>query len=376
MSLFSQITLSPAEVEEWLPRLALLNLEARASVEIVGPPGCGKSEIAFSLAKAMTEKTGNRWAMAVAHAARYTPTDTLGFMIPRQREGGMLVSSFTAPPWAHVREDDTWVFDHEYGVLVLEEFGQAEPDTKKALAELLLEGRLGPHCLPRGWFIVATSNRAQDRSGVTRDLDHVLNRITRVHMRPDPDAWEQWAVRAGVPTIVISFALRNPQIVFEGEVPKEPGPWATPRSLVRAARKLEAFMPRLADGALDVREGLDGALFNLIAGDIGEGAAHQLNAHMRLVTQLPSLDDVLAAPGAVDVPSRPDLQMLLVYEMAAKATPANMDKLLTYMRRLPREFAVAFAKAAVGYSPKVLLTTCMTQFVAENSVLMAAMARK
>ena len=62
-------------------------------------------------------------------------------------------------------------------VLIIEEYGQGEPETKRALAEIFLNGGTPPYYLPKGSARWACTN-AGSRYGVTKDFLFAIARRT------------------------------------------------------------------------------------------------------------------------------------------------------------------------------------------------------
>ena len=68
-------------------------------------------------------------------------------------------------------------FTYSRGMLVLEEYGQATGDVKRAV-RIHHQGakRNGAHLFPPNTDVLLLSNRPEDRSGVTKDFDFLINR--------------------------------------------------------------------------------------------------------------------------------------------------------------------------------------------------------
>ena len=356
------------ELSEVMPKV----LDTGVSVELISAPGRGKSEFVHDLIATNTARTGTRWGFATLFLATMTPSDLLGYMVPGIDAKGRKVSEFTMPPWMRTVDGGN-VEDFERGILFLDEFGQGEADVKRASAELLLNRQLGPWALPKGWSVIAASNRANDRSGVTKSFDFVINRRLEIHIEDNLDAWVDWAASKGVDPLVIAFASQNPQIVFADSVPDKQGPWCTPRSLVMAAKVLDQFRDVNADGsrgAFPMHE----IAQKLTTGLIGEAATSQMFATIKLAANMPKFEDILANPGGVMVPDAPDARMLVAYQLAAKVT--NDEKIIgpvtQYIQRFPSEFLALWVKAAVKYTPAIVSTKAVMDLYMKNASLFSA----
>jgi hypothetical protein len=206
-------------------------------------------------------------------------------------------------------------------LLVIEEWGQGDAETKRAGAELLNAGGAGKFYLPKGSFRLALSNN-DTRDGITKEFDFVINRRSQYTITGDVDVWiedfadkpqddagRQWLVSP----VTKAWAKQHPEILFEAK-PKEQGPWCTPRSLTMADRyaQVMAEMNLQAPGQMPIE---DTGFVEGLVGKIGMPAATSLITHMRFQLELPHYEDVVADPTGTEVPTKPDLMMLMAYEL-------------------------------------------------------------
>lgn len=358
-------------------RQALLdNIAAGITSHMKSPPGIGKSETVEQLVDYLTKRDGaGSWGFVTCFLGTMTPSDLIGYMVPTRTKNPdgteFLASTFTVPPWMmtapspeypHGRHINTF----QNGIVFLDEFGQADGDTKKAAAQLLLKGEIGPHRLHKGIHIIAASNGKKDRSGVTKDFDFVINRQDEINITPDLTSWLDWAATSGVSPIAMSFAQQNPQVVFDSEVPKEQGPWTTPRSLVMADRLMQVKAKRNGGVMPD-----DPGTVEQMQGIMGGGAS-QYFAFVKLEREMPKYEDIIAGPSKVKVPTKPDAMMLICYQLAHMIQIKDAAQVVEYMERLPKEFAVTFATTACKRQAQLVATPAFAKWARENSALMAA----
>lgn len=341
--------------------------DSNVSVELVSSPGMGKSEVVQQLVDELSERDGEEWGYAELFLATQTPPDLLGYMMPETRnfgDGDVRVSSWTMPAWMMCKNGKP-VSHYKRGILFLDEYGQGEADVKRASAQLLLNKSLGPWQLPEGWAIVAASNRANDRSGVTKSFDFVINRRAELPITPDLNSWNDWAHASGVGPTTILFANQHPEIVFAGEVPEKQGPFCTPRTLVMYDKVLRNYT---AGGKpTDTPEAL-----SMACSLIGDSAARAYFVFLRLEDEMPAFDDIIDKPEKVKVPAKPDGKMLVTYHLAHKVTPETMDPVVKYMSRFGDEFGVTFIKAAAKRDPNIARTPAFLEWCRKNSALMSA----
>ena len=330
--------------------------EAGDTTHLIGPPGGGKtSVIGNEIREKLSARYGEEFGFHCSIAPTLDAPDYKGFLIPSKDADGTPTSFFTRSPELPSKE---YLRKHPRGLYLVDELSSAEMLTQKALAGVLLEKRFGNETLPPGWQVWAASNRMSDRAGVVRQPSHVRNRVREIELENDALSWAVWAETHGIHPLIIAWAKNHPTIAFCNEVPATDRPFSTARSVARAANILQVGMARDADGKLiDLEIPTDGLRLQLVAGDIGEGAAADLFGFLKVWDQLPTLDEITADPSKAKCPS--DLsagwaagQMCIHY-----AKPGNIDKLWQYTERLPREVQVSMAKSLLERSGSALLNS-------------------
>jgi hypothetical protein len=255
----------------------------------------------------------------------------------------------------------------ERGLLIIEEYGQGGGDVKRALASLMYGKRMGEWQLPAGYDILILSNRPEDRSGVSKDFDFLINRRVTLKFEPTLDPLLDHFDKIGVHHLVKSFTKVHPEVVLQSKVPEKQGPWFTPRtaeflsniffSLERAGRPLNG------PGVLEMMAGL-----------VGAGGAAQVSAHVKLHMQLPSPEDVKAKPTTAKVPDTPDALMIVTYMLAAHTTHKDIANVVTYMKRCPSAYGVAFMKALIRRDDTFFTHQSVGDWIASNTDILAALA--
>jgi hypothetical protein len=190
------------------------------SLLLLSPPGVGKSD---TVAQAAAEAGLPCRSLLGTQIA---PEDVSG--IPR------IVGerSVFCPPRALLPE--------EAGpfCLFLDELPACAHDVQKAFYSLLLERRLGEHALPKGTWVVAAGNRAEDRALVRALSSALVNRVFVLHIRVDMDEWLAWAGANGVRPEVSGFVAEHPEALMRA-TPAEPVPFSTPRAWASLSRALD-----------------------------------------------------------------------------------------------------------------------------------------
>ncbi len=353
------------------------NIDAGIASHLQSPPGTGKSDFVEDLVQHLSKRDGEEWGFTTCFLATYQPTDLLGYMVPTKvtnpDQTTSLASVFTTPNWMMTKPTEQYphgrhINTFKRGIVFLDEWSQADGDTKKAAAQLKLKGEVGPHRLHKGIAVISAGNRKEDRSGVTKEFDFVINRENQFNIDPDFPSWEAWAIDHGIMPTTLTFAKANPQVVFDGKVPDNQGPWTTPRSLCMVDRLLQVKMKRNGGVLPD-----DQTTAEQISGIMGAGAA-QYMAFIKLEREMPKYEDIVKDPKGVKVPSKPDACMLVCYQLAHMIKEKDATAVVEYMERLPTEFSVTFATTACKRQPMLVANNAFDKWARKNSSLMAAIA--
>lgn len=341
-------------------------LDWHKPVHLISGAGIGKTSLVHQIGEA------ENMPVIVTNLAQATPVDIPGYAIPDKDEQGRMYSNNALPFWSLLQEGTnlTTAFDLPRGILFLDEYGQADVDTKKASAPLIHERRAGRFHLPDGWVVWLASNRMSDRSGVTRSLDFIINRTCEIHVAPHKDDLINWLVDQGYPPLLRAYVSQRPGNVFQ-DAPKEQSPWMTPRSTVAA---FDYLMLCTSDGGQSFQtDSVDKAF---LAGTVGLQNAGDLMTFLELYEELPTKEDILADPMKAKMPTKLDAQMVVVQMLAYDVTEDTADAVITYVRRkeFSQDMAVTFAKTAAMRNTKLLMTKAFTKWTAENHTLLAAVA--
>lgn len=346
--------------------------ETGDTIHLVGPPGCGKSQVIKNeVTKILSQKFGRPFGFHDSLAPTLDAPDYKGFLVPSKGPDGTPTSFFTRSPELPSKE---YLAQHPYGIYLVDELSSAEMLTQKALAPVLLEKRFGNEILPPGWQVWAASNRTSDRAGVVKQPSHIRNRVREIPVENDAISWGVWAEDHGVHPLIIAWAKANPTTAFSNEVPSTDRPFSTARSLFRASNLLQVGIARDAQGKITALElPSDVLTMQGVMGDIGEGAAAHLFGFLKVHDKLPSMEEIEADPTTAKCPT--DLsaawaagQMCLHY-----AKPGNYDLMWQYAERLPKEIQVSMAKTLMNKAGSMMLNSQrLTKWIHSNTALITS----
>lgn len=310
----------------------LLNvITARFKASIMRPlhvessPGLGKTQIAAQAAKDLGV------AFKAIHAPLMQPED-YGFpVISADKSTVNFVVSMDKFPIVGSPCADT-------GLLLIDEMSQADAPGQKILANLIQEREIHGQKLKPGWIIITTGNRTTDRAGAVRMLTHLKNRLTAVKLDASLDDWTAWALANDIKTEVIAFIRFRPELLNAFDAQNEIN--ATPRAWSEGvSRALGIVEPSLE---LDV-----------FTGDVGEGAAAEFTAFLKIFRKLPSPDSIIVNPTGIEVPTDPATLYALCGALAHRASVDNFGRIMEYVKRIPAEFGVLFVRDAMRLCPAI-----------------------
>jgi hypothetical protein len=359
--------------------LAALNRGERANAYCLqSSPGVGKTEAQGQYVEMLVQALNQPVAMIVFMLATVTSPDIRGFMIPTKNPaGGAPLTVFSMPPWMP-RPDGTNIYvcvptgdpddpvrwydigqwdgpRPEVGVLVLDEWGQADEDVKKPAAELQLNGRCGDWSLPRDYRVVSCTNKTTDRSGVLREMMFIVNRRGLLNIEPRLQPWERWVeTQRGHKRphyLTVSFARANPGIVFRDGVPESSEQFCSPRSLVLMDKDLRGVRTAAQEERGELLDLNDPVAHECVAAWIGAAAGGQFLAHLKYADQLPHPDDIVKNPMTAKLPPRQDGQMVCAFKLIEHISEENVTPFLKYIGRMHQDMGV-LAITSINADPR------------------------
>lgn len=331
------------------------------------PPGRGKTTTVKACVPHIAKALGKNFGISTISGPNLQPGDTIGFGIPKH--GDKHSQMVFTLPFFWTTDEGKFLWEYDGGIIFVDEADKADVDIKKVLGEMAESGHCGPHRLPPGWVVWMAGNRAEDRSGSTRELDHLINRRFEINIEDDIEGWEDWAVRNGVHASLIVFAKTNTTIVFPTTLPEKQGPFCTPRSLVKAGKLLVTL------GGNSGKLPQDNIARELVAAAIGNAAAGQLFATIMLEDELPDMEDIMADPMKAKLPTKPDAQMLVCYKLASLSKAETLGPTIKYIERLPADFSATYAKSVVNRVPALVANPAMLDWCKRNSSIMSMLSQ-
>lgn len=287
--------------------------ESRRPLFLWGSPGLGKDAVVHQTAKELNVQVTD------VRLSLLDPVDLRG--LPTVSKG---ITSWCPPSFLPTSGQ---------GILFLNELAQAPTMVQAACLQLALDRKCGEYELPEGWYIMAASNRGEDRAGTHRIITPLLNRFVHIDMEVSSDDWQTWAVKTTISPEIRAFLRFKPNMLHSFKPDSNERAFPTPRSWQFASDIIAAARS----------SGLnDGLLLPTLSGCVGEGAAAELISYLSLYGKLPDAKVVLGDPKKGTIPSDPSVLYALVSALVecVRNDEKMLDNFCTYGRRMPPEFGV------------------------------------
>ncbi len=309
-----------------LSALLAATIPARENVLIVGAPGVGKTDIVAQAASA----AGAR--LLTECAALIDPIDAKGaILIVDGRANFQPVGQL----WDLVTATEPLVYD-------IEDIGQAPGAVQAALMNLIHARRVGDYKVSDQVSFVATTNRRIDKAGVSALFEPVKSRFsTIVNLVPDTDDWCRWALANGQPTELVAFIRFRPELLHKFEPTNDLRNTPSPRTVAAVGRLRKLGLPT----------DLEYAAFE---GAAGSSFAAEFSGFCRIFQSLPNPDLVILNPGAAEVPTEPATLYAITGAISRRASEQNIDRIITYLNRLPAEYSVLGVRDCQTACPKIV----------------------
>jgi MoxR-like ATPase len=321
--------MKPSEVAKALT----ICIASKQPALVWGAPGVGKSQVAQQTAAAL-----NRVVHDV-RASLLDPVDLRG--IPHIVNGKTAWAAPAFLPSSTVP-----------AIILLDELNRAPVLTQNGLFQLVLDRKLGEYVMPDECEVIGCCNRESDGGGVQRMPQALANRFVHLTMEPDLEDWSKWAVNANIEPAVIAFLRFRPELLHKFSQSEKAFP--TPRSWEFVSR-ITAQKPG------------NGIELYLYAGSVGEGAAIEYSAFLRLFRSIPSIDTILLNPQTAPVPSGPATLFAVAAALARRATASSFARIIQYFDRLPQEYAVYGVQDSVRRDSSLQSTPDFTKWAIAHS---------
>ena len=107
--------------------------------------------------------------------------------------------------------------------------------------------------------------------------------------------------------------------------------------------------------------------YELFQGTVGPAAAAEFMGFLSVWRELPTVDEVLAAPDSALVPLEPAALYAMCEALSLKASGETIEALTAYAERLPSEFGVLLMRDAVCQDTDIVQTEAFSRWAEKNA---------
>ena len=367
-------TLRPSELAATLKIL----VEARQPVMVWGPPGSAKSDIVRQVAAAL-----GRLYIDV-RALLLDPVDLRGIpwrlmnvlermlaevILQQCRDEGIatdvpaIVQRYQAV--ADLLDQRTrWAppsflppsHSDERFLINLEELPSAVPMVQAALYQLVLDRRVGEYELPEGASLIACGNRESDRGVTHRMPTPLASRFVHLEIKVDAPDWCEWGAANGIAPETLFFIQLRPELLHVFDPQSREPAFPCPRTW------------HFVSNILKHRNGLDPSVERaLFRGTVGEAAAVEFSAFLKVWRELPHPRAVIDDPENADVPENASALIALCGSLYRMADDVNLGSIVSYAMRLRREVGEFLVGSCVRREPSLQHTDAFIRWAAART---------
>ena len=317
-------------------------LKAKLVPFLKGSPGCGKS--------ALIKELANDYGLKVIdlRLSQCDPTDLNGFPTIKGKK-----ASYT-PMDTFPLEGEEVPEGYNGWLLFLDEFNSAPTSVQAAAYKIVLDNMVGQNRLHSHVAIVCAGNLDTDNA-ITEQISSALrSRLVHLELINDAKVWTDWAETDGqINHLITSFIKFKPNNLFTFNPDSTDETYACPRTW-EFANKLILVTPPTSKHFLIA-----------MAGVLGEGVAREFQGFCKISESLPKMAQIISNPMGIPMSTEPSVLFALSGAIGANANEDNIDSLMAYVNRMPKEFQIVTLRSVVKKNPalcksKALSTWLMT----------------
>ena len=319
-------------------------IQAKIVPMLTGSPGMGKSAIVKDIAKTYNLK------LIDLRLSQCDPTDLMGFpSIQGQRAGYLPMETFPL-------EGDPIPEGYSGWLLFLDEFNSASIAVQAAGYKLILDRMVGQKNLHKHVAVVCAGNLETDGAIVNPMSTAMQSRLAHLELVTDVNQWLDWAYENGIHRFITSYIKFKPGNLYAFSPDHTDKTYACSRTWEFANRVLE------------VTGTDDKDLLPMLAGVLSEGVAREFIGFTKIDKDLPKITQIMESPNSIRVPDEPSVLFALTGSISHHANKDNLAPLITYIKRLPKEFQVVTLRETVRRQKELVGHPAMQEWIGTAAI--------
>ena len=236
-------------------------------------------------------------------------------------------------------------------LLFLDEFNSASIAVQAAGYKLILDRMVGQKNLHKHVAVVCAGNLETDGAIVNPMSTAMQSRLAHLELVTDVNQWLDWAYENGIHRFITSYIKFKPGNLYAFSPDHTDKTYACSRTWEFANRVLE------------VTDTDDKDLLPMLAGVLSEGVAREFIGFTKIDKDLPKITQIMESPNSIRVPDEPSVLFALTGSISHHANKDNLAPLITYIKRLPKEFQVVTLRETVRRQKELVGHPAMQEWI-------------
>ena len=319
-------------------------IQAKIVPMLTGSPGMGKSAIVKDIAKTYNLK------LIDLRLSQCDPTDLMGFpSIQGQRAGYLPMETFPL-------EGDPIPEGYSGWLLFLDEFNSASIAVQASGYKLILDRMVGQKNLHKHVAVVCAGNLETDGAIVNPMSTAMQSRLAHLELVTDVNQWLDWAYENDIHRFITSYIKFKPGNLYAFSPDHTDKTYACSRTW------------EFANRVLKVTDTDDKDLLPMLAGVLSEGVAREFIGFTKIDKDLPKITQIMESPNSIRVPDEPSVLFALTGSISHHANKDNLAPLITYIKRLPKEFQVVTLRETVRRQKELVGHPAMQEWIGTAAI--------
>jgi hypothetical protein len=317
-------------------------IQNNMNILLKGAPGVGKSDVICDIVKQMG------FDIMIQHPVVSNPIDFKGLPV-----SGVVDEKLTADfiPYGDLQK---MMETNKDLVVLFDDLGQAPISVQAAVMQIILAREINGKKISNKVRFIAATNDKTDNAGVSGLITPLLSRFAGIFsIEIDSEAWINWALGNNMPHELIAYIKAKPSMLSTFD-PKNKNiqNFACPRTIANLGRWIN-------NGVIN---------HEVWSGAVGEIFATEFMAFYKICKSIATLPaEIIKNPHSAEIPNKPDVLYFVLTALANKTKDENIFKsVLTYVKRLPKEYESFAVKLIVTKNPKMKETSLYINWHVEN----------
>jgi len=213
-------------------------------------------------------------------------------------------------------------------LLFMDEINSADEEVQAASYKITLDRKVGQKKVHSACAMLAAGNLETD-GAIVNDMSSALKtRLVHIIISNDLPVFQKWASKNGIDSRITSFLNYKPTYLHDIPEQNDDPTYSCNRTWEFANRVMKNME-------------FDNPLFiAALSGCISHPKAMELKAHVEVFSKLPEYSKILADADLIDIPHDMSTLWAMLGSIGDKAQKADMDQLMKFVTRLPKEHQV------------------------------------